>query len=618
MFIKHQKKNRLPSGAKGDKMPNSQSSVPNVDTEQSINGVPKPPTQETAKTVIPCLGSTRQLLKDVNMKRQLAETQRKPASARDEKTSKSQTIQPEFETELLGLTSDQKAEICQKLLLNPNPITAADVLSGLGFRNDEGHLTFVQNHIVRDISDQDILHTLKDFFLEKSDHESAQFFSKLGSITNSRALKLISKTDPETDGKPFWHTEFSFLHPFQNGVLKVSRDGYLNLVPYEDIDVLMPAEAIIEHSLELSHDTLKHEYWQQSDFYHLTVNQATDPETQRFDTDLHKGIIYGLAKSCHLHFNPNDPCAVIFSEQTLPGERNAGGTGKGILVQAVARMHGQRPARIDGKNFNKNYAHALQIITPQTRLVWVDEVDNTEDVLNAFYTGLSDGFVINPKNRKPIVIPPEWSPRVIFTTNSPGSGVNESDLRRRFDVPLYRYYHSGHQPVDDFKRNLFGSDWMDEDWNRFYITMAVFESDYLQAGCGSGKMPRCAKALDLLSQAAAYEIDADLADFFEERYTAQMEAGASFTIASSIDLETFRQIYPQQRDGISNTRTFNLQLSKWLRLRNWKLGEGDSRGRLEGRQCRLKTAFPPTRVSIGKSVDSTTAQIVALPTQKTA
>lgn len=600
-------------------MPNSPSLVPNVDTEQSNNGVPMPTALETSKTVTPCLGSTRQLLKDVNMKRQLAETQSKPASAMEEKMSKTQTIQPEFETALLGLTSDQKAEICQKLLLNPNPITAADVLSGLGFRNDEGHLTFVQNHIVRDVSEQDILHTFKDFFSEKSDHESAQFFSKLGSITNTRSLKLISKTDPEKDGYPFWHTEFSFLHPFQNGVLKVSRDGYLNLVPYENIDVLVPAEAIIEHSLELSDDNLKHEYWQQSDFYCLTVNQATDPETQRFDADLHKGIIYGLAKSCHLHFNPNDPCAVIFSEQTLHGERNAGGTGKGILVQAVARMHGQRPARIDGKNFNKNYAHALQIITQQTRLVWVDEVDNTEDVLNAFYTGLSDGFIINPKNRKPIVIPPEWSPRVIFTTNSPGTGVNESDLRRRFDVPLYRFYHSGHQPVDDFKRNLFGPEWTDEEWNRFYITMAIFEYRFLQAGCGSGKMPRCAKALDLLSQAAAYEIDADLADFFEERYGAQMDAGASFRIPSKVELEGFLQSNPNRRESISNTREFNHQLSKWLRLRNWKLDVGDILSRVEGKQYRFKTARPPSMVKkVRETSDSATMRPMPALVDKTA
>lgn len=522
------------------------------------------------------------------------ETQSEIAS---EYVSKDLTVEKtpiEFFPEILGLTAAQKHEYCSRLSQTPNAHTSAEVLSELGFRNDEGSLSFIQRHIVYDISDQDILQSWNYLYADKTDQESKDFFSKASALTNTKALKLIQPTNSERDGLPFLHSLNCYFFPYQNGVLKIKRGESLSLVPYENVRVLVNAKTILPREFQLSEETVKDEYWMRSDFYQLTLNQAKDPVTGELDTNLHESIMMALAKTCHLYFNQTDPCAVIFSEQTEIGERNAGGTGKGILVQAISQMMGN-PARIDGKSFDIRYPHALQAITANTKVVWVDEVGDMEMVLNAFYTGLTDGFIINPKNRNPFTIPPERAPRVVFTTNSPGTGLNDSDLRRRYDVPITRWYNAGHQPTDDFGKELFGPKWTDEDWNMFYMTMAAACYEYLEEGYASKKMPRCAKALELLRQAAVNEIEPDLADFFDLNYGDKLEAGNLFQIISNADLDQFKRAYPANRSGITNTSIYNQNLKKWLKTKGWKLEKTGERIRVEGHQYRCVTAAPSSR-----------------------
>jgi len=499
-----------------------------------------------------------------------------------------------FSPQLLKLSKKQKDKLCDRLIMNPNVHIAAEVLTELGFRNDEGALTYINGHIVWEVSEQDISQTWNYIFESKSDQEANPFFRSSASLHNAKSLKYLAKTDPETDGKPFWHHAHCFLFPFQNGVLKISQGKVPELVPYAEMEMLVEASSILPHVLILNEETLKEEYWMQSDFAELIQNQARDPKTHQVDNDLLLAIRMGLAKSCHLHFNSSDPCAVIFSEQAEQGMRNAGGTGKGILVEAITQMVGNR-ARIDGKSFDPAYAHALQAITAKTRLVWVDEVDDTEQVLNAFYTGLTEGFVINPKNKKPLIIPKERSPRVVFTTNSPGSGINDSDLRRRFDVPLTRWYHQGRQPIDDFDRELFGPEWSDDDWNRFHLCMAYACLEFLNRNYGFRRMKRCQKAQELLIRVAENEIDPDLQDHFQSSYGDSMAAKDTLEIISCEDLDKFRKAYPHNRSGVDGTRSYNNNLRKWLALKGWRLFEARHRVWRDGIQYQALDAAPELR-----------------------
>jgi hypothetical protein len=302
----------------------------------------------------------------------------------------------------------------------------------------------------------------------------------------------------------------------------------------------------------------------------MTINQATDPGTKAFSTELHKAILNGIARTLHLHFNQLDPCAVIFSEQLEPGQRNAGRTGKGIIVQAVAQMLGQ-PAKIDGKNFDPGYAHNLQAIKSGSRWVWFDETKDIEEILNTIYSGLTGDLVVNPKNQPSFTIPSSRMPSIVITTNSPGFGTNDSDLARRYDVPLTRWYNARHAPVDEFGRELFGPQWKEEDWQKFHLMIANICQEYLRKGYGCGKLPRCAEARSMLRRAMLAEIEPELADHFARTYLTRMRQDTPFHIVPSNDVEAFNQLHSGHYRLVLDTRRYDRELAKWLNAHGWNM-----------------------------------------------
>jgi hypothetical protein len=198
----------------------------------------------------------KQHIKETYMNKENQEMQSEIASANLSTMSINQSIPVKFTPELLGLTTETKAEYCTRLNLNPNPHTSAEVLSDLGFRNDEGYLSYIQRHIVWDVSEQDIAHTWGYIYSDKSDQEANDFFKSSSSLTNSKSMKFISKTDPERDGHPFWHTEYSYNFPFQNGMLIISRGYGFEIIPYENVEVLVNAKTILPHTINLSKEKI--------------------------------------------------------------------------------------------------------------------------------------------------------------------------------------------------------------------------------------------------------------------------------------------------------------------------------------------------------------------------
>ena len=74
--------------------------------------------------------------------------------------------------------------------------------------------------------------------------------------------------------------------------------------------------------------------------------------------------------------------------------------------------------------------------------------------------------ILEKKNKDAIKIPYEMSPKIVITTNYAIKGKGSSFERRKWELELTRYYHSGFTPYDDFGRLLF-DDWDTDEWCRF-------------------------------------------------------------------------------------------------------------------------------------------------------
>jgi len=495
-----------------------------------------------------------------------------------------------FTPDLLDLTLEQKTEICNQLTQNPNPDNLGEILYSLGFRNNNGKISFVKKNVVYEVNQQELIQGFRYCFSGQLPQLKAAFFGRIGTLTNQTALKHIAGYDPEIDGYPCRHDRYHFYTPYLNGVLKVDGKGYINLIPYEGFNMLVNASEIRPRPVLVTDETVKESYWQRSDFWKFTKNQATDPISKSFDPDLHEAIRMAVVKIMHQYHNVNDPSIVIFSEQKRQDEVNAGGTGKGILIDAIENIVG-KAAKIEGKNFDLRYAHNLQNVKPDTRFIWLDEPDKVEDALNAFYSGTTGDMVINPKNKDSFTIPKEHLPKIVFTTNSPGYGVNDSDLRRRFDVPLTRWYTYQHQPDKDFDRVLFGPDWTEDDWNMFDNLIACWCAEFLQKGYASHRLKRCKKADDLLREAALQEIPQHLREFFEDSFGDQIEAGVEFRLRTSLVHANYT---PSPRSFPITFKNFCGMLAKWFKQSNCLVLSGDDlRGYDEdGKRYRYWTVKP--------------------------
>lgn len=172
------------------------------------------------------------------------------------------------------------------------------------------------------------------------------------------------------------------------------------------------------------------------------------------------------------------------------GEAN-GGTGKSFLFEQVLPKI-INATKLDGKQKNvadSNFKFAT--VTRYTRMVLVDDLFK-DFPFETFYSNITGGLTVNPKNLNPFFIPFEQSPKFAFTTNYVPKIFDGSSDRRMLYMVNSDYYHTATQGSDeyhetrtirdDFDKDLMGGDYSEEEWNadfnlllqcvRFYISLA--------------------------------------------------------------------------------------------------------------------------------------------------
>ncbi len=172
------------------------------------------------------------------------------------------------------------------------------------------------------------------------------------------------------------------------------------------------------------------------------------------------------------------------------GEAN-GGSGKSFLFeQALPKI--VNATKLDGKQkslADNNFKFSS--VTRYTRMVLVDDLFK-DFPFETFFSNITGGLTVNPKNLNPFNIPFEQSPKFAFTTNYVPKIFDGSSERRMLYMVNSDYYHTwvtGSDEYnetrtirDDFDKDLLGVDYTEQEWNadfnlmlqcvRFYISLA--------------------------------------------------------------------------------------------------------------------------------------------------
>ena len=175
--------------------------------------------------------------------------------------------------------------------------------------------------------------------------------------------------------------------------------------------------------------------------------------------------------------------AVIVNDEVI-SDNPEGGTGKGLFVHGVSEL--KKNIIINGKEFSFDKSFAYQLVSADTQVLTFDDVRKNFNFENLFSV-ITEGIILEKKNKDAIKIPYDDSPKVVITTNYAIKGKGNSFDRRKWELELTRHYSSDFTPLDEFGRLLF-DDWDSDEWCRFdnymldnlryYIDKGFVKSDF--------------------------------------------------------------------------------------------------------------------------------------------
>jgi hypothetical protein len=174
--------------------------------------------------------------------------------------------------------------------------------------------------------------------------------------------------------------------------------------------------------------------------------------------------------------------AVILNDEVI-SDNPEGGTGKGLVMNALSNM--KKLVVIDGKSFNFEKSFPYQLVSADTQILCFDDVKKHFD-FERLFSVITEGLTLEKKNKDAIKIPFIKSPKVTITTNYAIKGAGNSFARRKWELELHQYYTMSFTPRDDFGKMMFG-DWNDDDWCEFDNYMINCLRFYLAKGLVKSK-----------------------------------------------------------------------------------------------------------------------------------
>lgn len=250
---------------------------------------------------------------------------------------------------------------------------------------------------------------------------------------------------------------------FKNGTIQVNKKES-KLIDYVDLDGFIWKKHIINK------DFTKVDYTG-CDFQKFVFNISG------CDQQKEKSIKSTIGYLLHSYKNSATNYAVILNDEMISENPN-GGTGKGILINAISKM--KRCAVIDGKTFSFDKSFPYQTVGVDTHNIVFDDVIRNFP-FEKIFSIITEGITLEKKNKDAIKIPVEKSPKIIISTNYAIGGEGSSFERRKWEIELAQHYNVKNTPLKEFGRLLFDQ-WDDAEWMRFYNYMIDCLQLYLSEG----------------------------------------------------------------------------------------------------------------------------------------
>lgn len=311
----------------------------------------------------------------------------------------------------------------------------------------------------------------------------------------------------------------------------------------------------------------------------LAKTKGTGTKRELNDLEMEDLTMHFISKCCalgfmvHEYFDANRAKAVIAMDGKISAVGDSNGrSGKSLFSKAISFI--VETFNIPGKQ--KDLAEDKFLfdgINERTRVVNIDDVRVNFD-FEHFFSNIGGEWRINPKGGKAFKLDPRTSPKIIISTNHALNGEGGSFRARQYMISFSDFYNEKYQPVDEHG-HLFFSEWIPEQWNRFYNFIANCVQIYFEHGLVEAPMENLEK------RRIRQQMGESFLEWAETYYDPENTRGVdnSSTLNNPIDrkelLEEFYKAFPEQRHSkYMDTRKFKTCIKKFCQYKGYVFNPG--------------------------------------------
>jgi hypothetical protein len=318
----------------------------------------------------------------------------------------------------------------------------------------------VTNNLIDHTSEKEIKDYVLDYLLDLDDVSVYNYFADNTRFFKEEFLSLLSTIEIYF----IEDTKSSAYIYYRNCAVKVTKDS-IKTIDYLDLGGYVWKDHVIDRNFTICDVT------DQCDFRTFVRNVCAKDDSRVASMESTIGFLLHGFKN--LSFCP----AVIFNDEVI-SDNPEGGTGKGIIINALSKM--KKVVTIDGKLFDFQKSFAYQLVSADTQILCFDDVKKHFE-FERLFSLITEGLTLEKKNKDAIKIPLSKSPKVAITTNYAIKGAGNSFERRKWELELYQHYSKSFTPLDEFGKLMF-IDWDDVDWCEFDNYMLRCLQGYLDTG----------------------------------------------------------------------------------------------------------------------------------------
>jgi hypothetical protein len=323
----------------------------------------------------------------------------------------------------------------------------------------------VTNNLIDHTSEKEIKDFVLNHLLELDDIAVYNYFADQTRFFREEFLSMLSTIDIYfiADTK-----NAAYLY-YKNCAVKITKDG-VSTLDYLDLGGYVWNDHVIDRNFVMCGVSNDFDFKK----FVSNINGGDEGRIKSMESTL-GFLLHGYK---NLSFCP----AVILNDEVI-SDNPEGGTGKGLLMNALSKM--KKLVVIDGKSFAFERSFAYQLVSADTQILCFDDVRKHFD-FERLFSVITEGLTLEKKNKDAIKIPFAKSPKIAMTTNYAIKGAGNSFARRKWELELHQYYTKEYTPLDEFGKLMFG-DWNDDDWCEFDNYMIGCLTNYLRTGLVKSK-----------------------------------------------------------------------------------------------------------------------------------